>query len=535
MRPINMKAKVFYIGVAIFLFGAITGCNKQEGSVKQKASVASYPEKFTISKSDLKDKIRGGWAGQTIGVTFGGPTEFRFKGTMIHEYQNIVWHDHYIKETYELDPGLYDDVYLDLTFVNILEKVGLNAPADSFAIEFANEDYKLWHANQAARYNILNGIMPPASGHWMNNPHADDIDFQIEADFAGMMAPGMTNTASEFCDRIGHIMNYGDGWYGGVFISAMYTLAYFSDDLDFVVGEALKTIPEQSMFYKTIADVIKWHKEYPDDWKDTWFELEKKHSAEKGCPEGVYNSFNIDARLNAAYVVIGLLYGQKDFYETMDISTRCGQDSDCNPATAAGILGVMDGYSKIPKYWKPALEEVEDLKFPYMDITLNEVYDLTYKHTLQLVEQNDGSILGDSVQINVQIPETVRFEQSFEGLYPREERYLRQHYTDKNINIDFTGNGIVVLGNVNSICSVPTSDYVALLDVYIDGEKVEQVKMPYDYIVRKYDIYHKYLLEEGPHHVEIKWVNKNPDFSIYMKSIVIYGDSPSKPLDIPRI
>ena len=98
---------------------------------------------------------------------------------------------------------------------------------------------------------------------------------------------------------------------------------------------------------------------------------------------------------------------------------------------------------------------------------------------------------------------------------------------NKNINIDFTGNGIVVLGNVNSICSVPTSNYVALLDVYIDGEKVEQVKMPYDYIVRKYDIFHKYLLENKDHRVEIKWINKNPDFSIYMKSIAIYADKPS--------
>lgn len=504
------------------------------GCKSKKDIVSKFPKEFSISKEELKDKIRGGWAGQTIGVTYGGPTEFRFKGTMIQDYQDIIWHDHYIKETYELDPGLYDDVYLDLTFVNILEKVGLNASADAFALEFANEDYKLWHANQAARYNVLNGIMPPASGHWMNNPHADDIDFQIEADFIGLMSPGMINTSSDYCDRIGHIMNYGDGWYGGVFMSAMYTLAYTSNDLDFVINEALKTIPEQSLFYKTIADVIKWHKQYPNDWKQTWFEVEKNHSSEKGCPEGVFNSFNIDARLNAAYVIIGLLYGQKDFHKTMDISTRCGQDSDCNPATAAGILGVMDGYKNIPAFWKPALEEAEGLKFPYMDITLNQVYDLTYKHSLQLIEQNGGKIEGDKVHIKVQKPETVRFEESFVGMYPKEERYLRQHYTDKNINIDFTGNGIVVLGNVNSICSTTKSDYVALLDVYIDGEKVEQVKMPFDYIVRKYDIYHKYLLKEGKHHVEIKWVNKSPDFSIYMKSIVIYSDSQNKPLDTTK-
>ena len=117
-------------------------------------------------------------------------------------------------------------------------------------------------------------------------------------------------------------MNYGDGWYGGVFVSALYTIAYVSDDMDFVISEALRTIPKESLFHQTIADVIQWHKQYPDDWKETWFEIEKKHSSEKGCPEGVYNSFNIDARLNAAYVVVGLLYGEKDFFKTMDISTR---------------------------------------------------------------------------------------------------------------------------------------------------------------------------------------------------------------------
>lgn len=523
-----MTNKINFLGALIILLLFAISCKEQ------KKPIATFPEQISMSKEELKDKIRGGWAGQTIGVSYGGPTEFRFKGTMIQDYQEIIWYDHYIKDTYASDPGLYDDVYLDLTFVKILEKIGLDASANEFALEFANEDYKLWHANQAARYNILNGIMPPASGHWMNNPHADDIDFQIEADFAGLMAPGMTNTASDYCDKIGHIMNYGDGWYGGVFMSAMYTLAYTSNDLDYVINGALKTIPEQSLFYKTIADVIKWHKQYPNDWKQTWFEVEKKHSSEKGCPEGVYNSFNIDARLNAAYVVIGLLYGQKDFHKTMDIATRCGQDSDCNPSTAAGILGVMVGYKNIPAYWKPAFEEVEDLKFPYMDINLNQVYDLTYKHALQLIEKNGGKIEADKVQIKTQKPKTVRFEQSFEGLFPKEERYLRQHFTDKDIEIDFSGNGIVVLGNVNSICSTTQSNYVALLDIYIDGKKIEQVKMPFDYIVRKYDIYHKYLLKEGKHHLKIVWANKDKDYSIYMKSIVIYSDTPSKPIAIKK-
>ena len=148
------------------------------------------------------------------------------------------------------NPGLYDDLYMDLTFVDVFEKYGLNAPVDSFANAFANAGYMLWHANQAARYNILNGIKAPQSGHWKYNPHAEDIDYQIEADYAGLMSPGMPNTASAISDKIGHIMNYGDGWYGGVYIGAMYSLAFTSNDINYIVSEALKTIPKNTLFYQ---------------------------------------------------------------------------------------------------------------------------------------------------------------------------------------------------------------------------------------------------------------------------------------------
>src|SRR6476620_167154 len=218
---------------------------------------------ISLNKQQLRDKIKGGWAGQTIGVTFGGPYEFRFQGTFIGDYQPLSWYDGYLKNTMINDPGLYDDLYMDLTFVDVFEKYGLDAPLDSFANAYANAGYMLWHANEAGRYNILHGIKAPMSGYWKNNPHADCIDYQIESDFAGLMSPGMPNTASAISDKIGHIMNYGDGWYGGVFISAMYTQAFFSSDIRMIVTEALKTIPQKSTFYQCIDDVIKWNKQYP--------------------------------------------------------------------------------------------------------------------------------------------------------------------------------------------------------------------------------------------------------------------------------
>lgn len=488
-----------------------------------------YGKTYELDKDVLLDKIKGGWAGQTIGCTYGGPTEFKYKGAIIHELTPIIWYDDYCKDIFEEDPGLYDDVYMDLTFLEVMNKEGINAPASSYANAFANADYKLWHANQAARYNILTGIAAPESGHWINNPHADDIDFQIEADFIGMICPGMINTASAFSDKIGHIMNYGDGWYGGVYMGAMYSLSYLSDDIPYVVSEALKTIPEQSKFHKCITDVIKYWKQYPDDWRKCWLEIENRHAFEVGCPEGVFNAFNIDATINAAYCVIGLLYGNGDFFKTMDISTRCGQDSDCNPATAAGILGVMKGYSGIPEYWKPGLEKCEDIKFPYTDISLSSVYDINLKLLTDVLLVNGGKVKGNTYYTVAQAPVPVRVEESFTGHYPSERRVIKYDLGNER-NFKFNGNGVVLMGLIRAVNPV-NDKYVAKLEAYIDGVKVETIDMPYDYIKRKYDIFYKYNLQDGQHTLTIKWLNPDKNYAVQCKDLVVYSAQQAMPIN----
>src|SRR3984957_702440 len=100
--------------------------------------IQTLPKTLKITKEQLKDKIMGGWAGQTIGVTFGGPYEFRFEGSFIQNYEPLLWYDGYLKKTMIDNPGLYDDLYMDLTFVDVFEKYGLDASVDSFANAFAH-------------------------------------------------------------------------------------------------------------------------------------------------------------------------------------------------------------------------------------------------------------------------------------------------------------------------------------------------------------------------------------------------------------
>jgi ADP-ribosylglycohydrolase len=479
--------------------------------------------KNTLTHEELKDKIKGAWVAQTVGVTFGSPVEFKYNGTMIQDYQTIPWYDGYLKDTYDTTPGFYDDIYMDLTFVQVLEDQGLDAPAQAFADAFANAEYKLWFANQTARYNVLNGISPPESGHWLNNPCADDIDFQIEADFAGIMSPGMVNTSSEICDKVGHIMNYGDGWYGGVYVGAMYALAFVSDDINYIVEEGLKVIPKESKFYQCIADVIKWHKEDPTDWKATWFKTHRKWSEDIGSPIGVFAPFNIDAKINAAWVVMGLLYGNGDFTRTFEISTRCGDDADCNPASAGGILATITGYKNIPDYWKQGLKEVEPIDFKYTTISLNDAYELSYKHALELIKKNGGEVTDTDVKIKVQTPEPVPLEVAFEGHYPKEQIDLNKPLVDE-ITFEFEGIGFAITGSDES--GAP-KEHVFKAEMYIDDKLVETASLPADFTVRRFTPFWRYQLPNGKHTVRLKQLNPSKEGGLFLGKVIVYGPEPT--------
>lgn len=487
-------------------------------------SVSFSQKMFEISKDKLHDKIKGGWAGQVIGVTFGGPYEFRFDGTFIQDYQPLLWYDGYLKNTMTETPGLYDDLYMDLTFVDVFEKYGLHAPVDSFANAFANAGYVLWHANQAARYNILNGIPAPQSGNWKNNPHAEDIDCQIESDYAGLMSPGMPNAASGITDKIGHIMNYGDGYYGGVFIGAMYSIAFVSDDPGFIVEQALKTVPAKSQFYQCINDVIKWSKQYPGDWHQTWFELQKKWSSDIACPEGVFRPFDIDAKINSAYVVLGLLYGKGDFTKTLEIATRAGQDADCNPSSAGGVLGTILGYDKIPAYWKMGLKEAEDIDFKYTTISLNKVYDIGLKHALLNIQQNGGSVNGDKIIIATQSPAPVAFEKGFPNIFPIESRSFFNGDI-KELSFEFTGTGFVVAGEAKKNQEIK-EDYVFEAELTIDDKKVEKARLPTNYTTRRLELFWKYELDNKKHEVSIKVLNPDARYKLECNGLIIFSDKP---------
>jgi len=462
-----------------------------------------------ISRAALRDKIEGGWAGQMIGVSFGAPTEFR-SNAKINTAELPKWTPDRVSNSLD-----QDDLYVDMTFAKVLDDKGLDATTADFGAMFREAKYHLWHANLAARRALKRGVPAEKSGTPEFNVHANDIDFQIEADFIGLMTPGLPQSANEIAWRAGRVMNYGDGIYGGMFISGMYAAAFLESDPRKVVVAGLASIPGKSAYGQLISDVLNWSKEHPDDWQKVWQMIEDKWDKDEPCPEGALKPFNIDAKLNGAYVALGLLYGNRDFGKTIEVATRAGQDSDCNPASAGGILGVMLGYKAIPEEWKSGIDGIADKKFSYTDFNFHTINDSTEKRTLALIQKTGGRVDGDKVLIKTQSPKAPKLEAWNDYGKPAERiaidnpawrwngtwRVTRQTKASSEKNaaasIEFQGTGFIVVG--------PYTPNGGTADVYLDDKLVKTIDVFSDEDSAKggESVYHRFHLANTRHTVRL--------------------------------
>lgn len=368
-----MKQTLLLIPILVVCCGACRTAPTRTGVAERALSAAAY-----------EDKLKGAWAAQMIGVCYGLPYEFQSNGKPILEPLQ-PWSPERI--ACALDQ---DDLYVELRFLETLADRGLDVSAEQAGLDFAAAEFPLWHANAAARDNIRNGILPPWSGHPRHNIHADDIDFQIEADLFGLIAPGLPNDVIALCDRFGHIMNYGDGVYGGMFVAGMLSAAFFAADAREALEAGLACIPPESTYARCIRDVIAWHDEYPDDWLETWRRVEERWQDDNDCLPGA--AMNIDAKLNGAYVAIGLLYGRGDLARTLEIATRCGQDADCNPASAAGVLGCLYGFEALPAEYTSGLSAMADTPFANTRFSFNTLLPACRQLAAELVTRAGGRI-----------------------------------------------------------------------------------------------------------------------------------------------
>ena len=310
-----------------------------------------------------------------------------------------------------------DDLYVEMTFAEVMDRVGLDATTEQYGEMFRDSKYSLWHANAGARRNLNRGIKAPMSGHPKYNVHANDIDFQIESDFIGLMTPGLPRESNKYADRVGRVMNYGDGLYGGMFFGAMYSAAFFENDPRKVVERALLSIPAESGYAQVIRDVLAWHAQYPNDWRKTWAaargEVEQGRLVPGRRPGPVQHRRPAERRLRGAGPALrrrrlgeddGDLHPRRAGLrlQPLERRRRPGRDprlrEDPGPSTRAGS----------PK--------LADEKFEYTKYSFNEIVASTVERALKVIVSAGGQTTADAVGIPAQAPQAPALEQWDSGV-----------------------------------------------------------------------------------------------------------------------
>lgn len=170
----------------------------------------------------------------------------------------------------------------------------------------------------------------------------------------GMNAPGMPDLAVNLAHKFGSATSDRDPLEWLKMFAAMYSMAYFEDDVPTIIRTAQQaTMVEGSWPYDVVDGCFEIYEKHPDNWRDGIIEAEK-----------VFRSMNYDnasymgcTSINCSFIILGLLYGDGDFYETCKIISLAGHGGDSTTPTALGVVGIITGWNGLDSISKSIINE----------------------------------------------------------------------------------------------------------------------------------------------------------------------------------
>lgn len=288
-----------------------------------------------LSIDEYRDKVRGCWLGKSIGGTLGAPLEGK-KGLFSLEFYDPL----------PTAPIPNDDLDIQLVWVHALKQCGIHLTSADLAREWLEHIVYHWDEYGCHTHNLRKGLLPPVSG-WYNNWHIDSEGSPIRSEIWAVIAPGCPDIAAEYARQDAMLDHAGgEGVYGEVFLSALQSAAFLESDPRKLIEIGLSMIPEECRTARAVRDVVKWY-DAGIGWEECRELLLEKHG--RSNPQ--------DSPQNQGIVVLGWLYGNNDFGDSILKAVNCGEDTDCTGATLGAILGIILGGSQIPRKW---LEPVSD-------------------------------------------------------------------------------------------------------------------------------------------------------------------------------
>ena len=313
-----------------------------------------------LTDDELLDRIHGGWLGRAAGCALGKPVEGWPKARIDSylEFTGALPLDDYLPYSEDHPDGLVpscpestrgrieamerdDDMDYPILGLLLLEKRGLDLTSRGMASTWLGYmPYQLLYTAESVAYrNFVNHRWPPESATY-RNPFREWIGAQIRADIFGWVTPGWPKKAAELAFRDARISHVKNGIYGEMFIAAMLSAAFVTNDIGRIIEVGLSEIPANCRLAEAVHDTVAWCGEL-SDWEQVWTRINEKY----GHYHGVH-TIN-----NAALVVMGLLFGANDFETGIVVAVRGGWDTDCNGATVGSILGARSGARALPAKW----------------------------------------------------------------------------------------------------------------------------------------------------------------------------------------
>ena len=382
------------------LVAFLSSCRSQHAQIQARETSQDF-ESVTISISDYRNKLEGSLVGQLFGLAWGfaGGIEFRYRRRIVPRDALADWRREVDIHTALRAPA-GDDFYCEFSALRAMADHGPRVTWEQMTPYYRDTGYPLWHSDRAMRDNLRRGVRAPKCGHYKallanaTHGHSDDLDAQMQVDFCGTTNPGNPRAAIAQAWKFGHMMNYGDGAIGAAVIAAMNAEAFVPTDVAQIVRVGVAAAPEGSKYRALLDDVVAWHKRWPEDWKQTWRALDAKWGDGDRCPQA-QGDFNIDAKLHGGFILIGLLYGKGDFIRSLELTIRCGQDTDTSAQNLGSILGAFLGARALPQEVVTSLRR--DSKIEGASMSYDDASRLIERLARKSVDLSGGRVRGRGV------------------------------------------------------------------------------------------------------------------------------------------
>ena len=290
------------------------------------APTTSHPAGLTPAA--YYDKVLGGWVGKSAGGILGAPIE----GYKV--FNQIELSDELFATTFA-----NDDLDLQVLWLDMVDRKGPWVREADFTAHWRDHVAFPWNEYGIATRNIRLGLDIPDTGRHDNWYWSQSMGSPIRSEIWGMLFPGEPERAARYARMDSELDHTGFSVHAEQYFSACAALAFVTDDIERVLSEALRVIPADQACGVLVRRVTDWYGTH--GFATTAAKIKSYYG------DADFTS----APMNVGFTILSMLHAGADFDRIVE-SLHLGHDSDCVVATAAAILGILQGHGAIPELWK---------------------------------------------------------------------------------------------------------------------------------------------------------------------------------------